>query len=76
MNLDNRYSHRLTDLLSNESAIPPISPDIEYEEITTVIILPKKPKNIKRTLMASKLLFPRMNSKPKNRAVIIQALWR
>ena len=48
MNLDNRYSQRLTDLLSKESAIPPISPDIETEEITTAIILPQKTKNVKR----------------------------
>jgi hypothetical protein len=74
MNLDNRYSQRLTDLLSNESAIPPISPDIEADEITTAIILPKKTKNIKRKLIDSKFGLPRVNNKPKNKVIIIHAI--
>jgi hypothetical protein len=76
MNLANRYSQRLTDLLSNESAISPISPEIEAEEITTAIIVPKKTKNVKRKLIASKLLFPIVNNKPINKTIMIHVICR
>ena len=43
-NLDNKYCHLRTDLLNNESAIPPSSPDMEEEAGSAAIMVPKNTK--------------------------------
>jgi hypothetical protein len=63
-------------LLSSESAIPPISPDIEDEEPIKAIIVPKNTNNTSKPLTDPRFLSPKVTNNPKKRIATIQILWR